>query len=357
MTVRGRRPDVADRKPRVTLTVLTYNGRELLDMTLSSVVDQRDGDREVAVLVVDNGSDDGTVAHVRERWPQVTVLELAENIGVAAALNRGIDAVATPFVGLLNNDVELAPGWLEPLLATLGSHPGAASATGKLMRYHDRTRIDAAGDVLLRSAAAINRGADELDHGQYDVAEAVFGACAGAALYRRSAFDEVGRFDETYFAYHEDIDWAMRAQLGGFEARYEPAALGYHMGGATTRRRGDFYGHLQRRNHLLLIAKTFPAQMLVRHGWRIAVTQALWLAASARDRMLGKHLRSWREAASMLPATLRRRRVVQRTRRISLGRLEELMMTGLPAGASRSHRLLFELAPHTARRRSSRRRT
>jgi GT2 family glycosyltransferase len=337
--------------PRATLTVLTYNGRELLDVTLPSVLAQRDGDRDVAVLVIDNGSDDGTAEHVRARWPRATVLELPENVGVAAALNR---ATSTEFVALLNNDVELAPRWLEPLLATLRAHPGAASATGKLMRYHDRTRIDAAGDVLLRSAAAINRGADELDHGQYDLAEGVFGACAGAALYRRAAFDAVGPFDEAYFAYLEDIDWAMRAQLAGFEARYEPAAVGYHMGGATTRRRRDFYGHLQRRNHVLLIVKTFPAGMLARHGWRIAATQALWLAASARDRMLRKHLRSWREAAAMLPATLRRRRVVQRSRRVSLRHLEQLMLTGLPPRASRPHRLLFELAPHTARRRSSR---
>lgn len=342
---------MADQRPRATLAVLTYDGRELLDVTLPSVLTQRDGDRDVAVLVIDNGSADGTAEHVRARWPRAAVLELAENVGVAAALNRAIAATSTEFVALLNNDVELAPGWLEPLLATLREHPGAASATGKLMRYHDRTRIDAAGDVLLRSAAAINRGADELDRGQYERAEAVFGACAGAALYRRAAFDAVGPFDEAYFAYLEDIDWAMRAQLAGFEARYEPSAVGFHMGGATTRRRRDFYGHLQRRNHVLLIVKTFPAGMLARHGWRIAATQALWLAASARDRMLRKHLRSWREAAAMLPATLRRRRVVQRGRRVPVREVERLMAAGVPTELSWSLRLLFELAPWAARRR------
>ncbi len=240
------------------------------------------------------------------------MLELPENVGVAAALNRAIDATATEFVALLNNDVELAPGWLAPLLAALEAHPEAASATGKLLRYDDRERLDAAGDVLLRSAAVINRGAGELDRGQYDRPEAVFGACAGAALYRRAAFDAVGPFDETYFAYLEDVDWAMRAQLAGFAARYEPAAVGFHMGGATTRRRPGFYGRLQRRNQLLLVAKTFPAGTLARHGWRIAATQLVSLAASAREGMLREHAGAWGEAARMLPRALRRRRALQR---------------------------------------------
>ena len=333
--------------PSVTLVVPTFNGRELLAATLPSVLAQG-----AEVLVVDDGSADGTVAWLREQWPAVRVLDLGENVGVAAAFNRGIAATSTEYVALVNNDVELAPGWIAPLLAALGAHPGAASATGKLLRYHDRDRLDAAGDVLLRSAAVINRGAGELDRGQYDHAEAVFGACAGAALYRRAALDAVGPFDEAYFAYLEDVDWAMRAQLAGYSARYEPAAVGFHMGGATTRRRPGFYGRLQRRNQLLLVAKTFPAGTLVRHGWRIAATQLLSLAASAREGALREHLGAWGEAARMLPGALRRRRGVQRGRRADVRAVERLMAAGVPAQLSRPLRVLFEIAPAAARRRS-----
>jgi GT2 family glycosyltransferase len=334
-------------RPSVTVVVLTYNGRELLDATLPSVLAQ-----DAPVLVVDNGSEDGTAAYVRERWPAVRVLELAENVGVAAALNRGVAATATELVALINNDVELAPGWLGPLLATLAAHPEAASATGKLLRYHDRDRLDAAGDVLLRSAAVINRGAGEIDRGQYDRPEAVFGACAGAALYRRSAFDEIGPFDETYFAYLEDVDWGMRAQLAGFSARYEPVAVGFHMGGATTRRRPGFYGRLQQRNQLLLVVKTFPAGTLARHGWRIAATQLVSLAASARQGVLREHLGAWGEAARMLPAALRRRRGLQRGRRAPVRDVEALMAAGVPPQLGRGLRVLFEIAPGVARRRA-----
>jgi GT2 family glycosyltransferase len=332
--------------PSVTLVVPTFNGRELLTATLPSVLDQG-----AEVVVVDDGSSDGTADWLRAQWPAVRVVELGENVGVAAAFNRGIAATTTEFVALLNNDVELAPRWLEPLLAALHAHPGAASATGKLLRYDDRERLDAAGDVLLRSAAVINRGAGELDRGQYDRAEAVFGACAGAALYRRSALDAVGPFDERYFAYLEDVDWAMRAQLHGFGARYEPAAVGFHMGGATTRRRPGFYGRLQQRNQLLLVAKTFPAGTLARHGWRIAATQVVSLAASAREGVLREHLGAWGEAARMLPAALRSRRALQRERRVPVREVERLMAAGVPAQLSRPLRVLFELAPGVARRR------
>ncbi|HUR86505.1 MAG TPA: glycosyltransferase family 2 protein [Solirubrobacteraceae bacterium] len=331
----------------VTLVVLSYNGRDLLAATLASVLSQAG-----TALVVDNGSDDGTAGWLRATWPQVRVLELPENVGVAAALNRAIAATSTEFVALLNNDVELAPGWLDPLLATLVAHPEAASATGKLLRYDDRERLDAAGDVLLRSAAVINRGAGELDRGQYDRPEAVFGACAGAALYRRAAFDTVGPFDETYFAYLEDVDWSMRAQLAGFAARYEPAAVGFHMGGATTRRKPGFYGRLQRRNQLLLVAKTFPAGTLARHGWRIAGTQLVSLASSAREGELRSHASALGEAARMLPAALRRRRALQRRRRAPVREVERMMAAGVPSELSRPLRVLFELAPGVARRRS-----
>jgi GT2 family glycosyltransferase len=335
--------------PSVTLAVLTYNGCELLDATLPSVLAQR-SDGDLVVLVIDNGSTDGTALHVRERWPQVELLELPDNVGVAAALNRGVRASRTELVALLNNDVELDAGWLAPLEVALGAHPEAASASGKLLRYHDRERIDAAGDVLLRSAAGINRGAGELDRGQYDRPEAVFGACAGAALYRRCAFDVVGAFDETFFAYLEDVDWSMRAQLAGFSARYEPTAIGFHMGGATTRRNRGRYLRLQRRNQVLLIAKTFPASTLVRHGWRMAIHLSLVLVASARDGDLDQLLAGWAAALRMMPGALRRRRAVRATRRVRPRDVEALMIAGPPAGTGMRRRLLFEIAPDRAQR-------
>jgi GT2 family glycosyltransferase len=190
------------------------------------------------------------------------------------------------------------------------------------------------------------------DDGRYDEPQAVFAACAGAALYRRGAFERVGRFDESFFAYLEDMDWSMRAQLAGLASRYVPSAVAYHMGGATTRVRKGFYGRLQRRNSLLLVAKDFPARALVRHGWKIVLHQLLWLAASARDGMLVEHLRAWGEAVVRLPATLRARRLVQNARVVDEREIEAVIAASLPWPTTRAGRLLLELAPLRASRRA-----
>jgi GT2 family glycosyltransferase len=335
---------------RITIAVLNYNGRELLDVVVPSVLALR-GAEDARLMVVDNGSGDGSPEHVRARWPALEVLEIPQNIGVAAALNRAIAATETELLALLNNDIELEPDWLEELVGALAVHPGAASASGKLLRFHDRTTIDAAGDLMLWSGAVVNRGHGMRDEGQFEEPQAVFAACAGAALYRREAFDAVGPFDESFFAYLEDVDWGVRAQLAGLESRYVPSAVGYHMGGATTSARKGFYGRLQRRNTLLLIVKDFPSGALLRHGWKIVLNQLLWLVASARDGMLAEQLRAWAEFLGRLPAALRARRVVQSTRVAGTRELSAAIEASLPWRGSRIEHLLFELAPLTASRR------
>jgi GT2 family glycosyltransferase len=336
--------------PRVTLVVLNYNGRDLLDIVMPSVLALRRAE-DSRIVVVDNGSADGSAAHVRASWPAAEVLEIPRNIGVAAALNRAVSSTDSELVALLNNDLELDAGWLEALINELDAHPEAASASGKLLRFDDRETIDAAGDLLLWSGAVINRGHGMPDTGQFDDPQPVFAACAGAALYRRSALDAVGGFDESFFAYLEDIDWGMRAQLRRFESRYVPSAVGYHKGGATTRARRGFYGRLQRRNSLLLVLKDFPLHALRRHGWKIVISQLLWLVASVRDGMFLEHLRAWMEVAARLPSVLGARRTVQRSRLASTAEIEKQIERSLPWRSSRMERLLFELAPVSASRR------
>lgn len=338
---------------RVTIAVLNYNGRTLLDVAMPSVL-ALSGAEQARVLVVDNGSSDGSAQHVRERWPGVEVLEIAENVGVAAALNRAVSVSEGEYVALLNNDIELDPAWLLPLVQALDAHSEAASASGKMLSFHDRTIIDAAGDLVLWSGAVANRGRGMPDEGQFDTPQAVFAACAGAALYRRAAFERVGPFDESFFAYLEDIDWGMRARLAGFTSRYVPTAVAYHMGSATTSSRKGFYGRLQRRNTLLLVTKDFPASALLRHGWKVLVGQLVSLAASARDGLLAEQLRAWVEWVARVPSALRARREVQSTRVVGTRELDAAIVASLPWRGSRRERLLYELAPLTASRRRAR---
>jgi GT2 family glycosyltransferase len=299
-------------QPAVTAIVLNYNGAELLDVVIPSL--ERQTYPHLSVLLVDNGSTDESVARARARWPQVRILELPQNVGVAKALNRGVLECDTELVALLNNDIELEPDWLERLVAGLLQHPEAASASGKLLRFDDRAVIDAAGDVLRWSSAATNRGAGERDEGQYDRAEHVFSACAGAALYRRAAFDDVGLFDEDFFAYLEDIDWSLRAQLRRRGSWYEPAAVAYHKRGATTSASPGRYRPLQRRNQIWFVLKGYPAGMLLRHLPGIVLLNLGLALQDLRQGVPGATLRGWWAALRGLPGVVRKRRAIQRGR-------------------------------------------
>ncbi len=324
---------------RVTAVVLTLDGRELLERMLPTLVAQ-DLDA-LRIVVLDDGSTDGTAAWLREAWPQVEVVENPGTLGVAHSFNRAVAlARASEFLALLNNDLELEPDYLRRLVAVLDAHPEAASAAGKMRSLRDRALLDGAGDAFMWSSAATRRGLREPDEGQYDEPEEVFSACGGAALYRMAAFDDVGIFDEDFYAYLEDIDWGFRAQLRGWTARYEPGAVVFHVGGATTDRDRRFFEKLQRRNQVLLVIKNYPAAALVRHSPKIVLHHLGWLAASVRDRMLRAHLQAWRQALAMLPATWRKRRAIQRGRRVGMKRLAAIVSPEPYAGDTPRERVL-----------------
>jgi GT2 family glycosyltransferase len=305
--------------PLVTALILSYNGKALLDTAVPSVLAQTYPN--VAVTVIDNGSTDDTEAYVRRRWPEVEVLRLEHNVGVAAALNRGIERASGELVALLNNDIELEPQWLEGLVAALEQHPEAATASGKMLRFNQRDVIDAAGDAMRWSGAGFNRGSGESDQGQYDRAEEVFSACAGAALYRRAALHEVGPFDEDFFAYLEDVDWGLRAQLRGFTSRYVPDALAYHMRGATTGSAQKRYRVPQRRNQIWLVVKNYPLAALARHAHAIVLLNLGNAVQDLREGAFSATVEGWWQALIGLPRMLRKRRAIQRRRRVDVERL------------------------------------
>jgi GT2 family glycosyltransferase len=313
-----------EHSPLLTVAVLSYDGRHLLEVILPSLARQRFRDFEV--VVVDNGSCDDTTGWLAEHWPHVQVVSLAENVGVAAALNVCARAGRGELVGLFNNDLELDPDCLGELVVALREHPQTGWVAAKLRDFQRRELLDGAGDVFTWAATGGRRGHGERDEGQYDTPQPIFGACGGAAVYRRSVLEEVGEFDEDFFAFYEDVDWNLRAQLAGFSCRYVPTALVYHMGSATIGRGlTDFTRYHLWRNTLWIIAKDLPAGALLRHAPRLLLGQLANLAVAVRDRKLGIWLRVWRDALRGLPRVMRKRREVQRRRRIGLRELDEVV--------------------------------
>ena len=325
--------------------VPNFNGRELLPVLLPSIMAQEFEDFEV--IVVDDASTDGSVEYLRSDWPAVHVLERANNSGFASTCNAGIRESESEFVALLNTDIELEPAWIGTLVDALDREPAAGSAGGKLLNFYDRNVIDAAGDLLIRSGIALSRGEGRVDDGRYDRPELVFAPCAGAAVYRRALFERIGLFDEDFHSYGEDVDLGLRAQLAGFRSLYVPEARAYHVRGGTTGRRNTFFLRLQRRNQIWVIAKNFPATLLLRNLPMIVLRQAAYFAASVQQRLVREHLRAYGEALRALPRMLRKRRVIQGSRTVDDEYLRAMISPRGEerAGRGRVRRAITEVVP------------
>lgn len=304
-----------------------YNGRHLLETVLPSLRAQ--SYRDFHVVVVDDASQDDSVAWLREHWPEVKVLVHERNRGVTAALNSCLHATDAELAMLLNNDIELDPDCLARLVDAVDAHPEAGVACGKLIDYRRRELLDGAGDTYTWGGEANRRGQGQRDVGQYDLAQEVFSACGAAALYRRSALEQVGPFDERLFANYEDLDWCFRAQLLGWRCRYVPTAVAYHMGSATlagaNQTVSDFMLYQNWRNAIWVAAKNYPAGALLLHAPALAAVQLRNLAIALRRGSGGLWLRVWRDALAGLPAVLGERRRVQRSRTRTLAELDELI--------------------------------
>jgi GT2 family glycosyltransferase len=278
-----------------------WNGARWLPRGLASVYAQSTPFAEV--IVVDNGSTDGSLELLAAEHRGVRVIALGENTGFAHAANVGVEAAGADAVALVNTDVELEPDWLARMLSALDSGERVASVACKMVDLDDTGRIYDAGDFLRRDGVAEQRGRFERDDGRFASAGEAFSACAGAALYRRAAVLEVGGFDERYFAYLEDVELGLRLRLAGHTCRYEPA-VARHAGSGSADALADGPLAMVERNTLLLAARHFPLRWLPYVVYR----QLGWAWHAAREGRFRAHLRGAREALPLIPAILRERR-------------------------------------------------
>jgi GT2 family glycosyltransferase len=288
---------------------------------------RRQSFRDFETIVVDNGSTDDSLDLLARDYPEVRVVALTENRGLAGGTNAGIGVTDAEIVATLNNDTEAHPDWLRELAGALEAHPEAGSAASKMLLFDRRDVIHSAGDYYRLDGIPGNRGVWERDDGRYARPELVFGACAGAAAYRRRMLEDVGLFDESFFMYCEDVDLAFRAQLLGYRCIYVPTAIVYHMLSATGG--GPLASYYCGRNFLRVIAKDMPGPLLRRH-WPRVVGAQLRLAADAlrhvREPAARARLRGQLRGLSELPTLLRARRAVQPRRRVPTGYLRSIMV-------------------------------
>ena len=314
----------ASDRPLASVVIPNWNGAHHLPVCLDALQSQTYPHLEV--ILVDNGSTDGSQALVREQYPEVRLLILESNLGLTGGNNAGFRTARGEILISLNNDTEAHPDFVEALVTALQEHPEAGMAAAKMLLFNRRDHIHSAGDGYGTDGIPFNRGVWEKDEGQYDEPGWIFGGCGGAVAYRQAMLDDVGLFDESFFMYCEDVDLNWRAQLAGWRCWYTPQAVVYHKLSATGG--GPIASYYTGRNTLWVIAKNYPATLLHRHWSRILRAQWLvtrdalraWRGEAARARLRGQlaGLLGW-------PSMRKVHRATQATRRVPVEYLKSLL--------------------------------
>lgn len=253
----------SDSYSNVSIIIPNYNNQKLLENLLNSLVDVIDFSR---IIIVDNNSSDNSVSLIKNSYPDIQLIENNSNRGFAAAVNQGINEVKTEYVFLLNNDTRIEKNTIKYLLKTINSNPQIFSVSSKMIQMDNPSLIDDAGDEYTIFGWSKRRGYGK-NISNFDEDEEVFSACAGAALYRMSVFDEIGLFDENFESYVEDMDLSFRARLHGYKCFYSSKAIVYHHGSATSGSRyNSFKVKISARNNVYLIYKNMPLWMKIING-------------------------------------------------------------------------------------------
>lgn len=298
---------------RVALIIVNYNSGPLLERCLTAVQAQTRAPERI--LVVDNASKDGSTACIGQRWIDVELLSFDENLGFAAANNRGLERCQeSDWVALLNPDAFPEPDWLEALLRAAVDHPRAGSLASCLVQAEDTNLLDGTGDAY-HVSGLVWRVGHGLPRDQVSMQRhQVFAACAAAALYKRSALEAVGGFDERYFCYNEDVDLGFRLRLAGLTCWHVPDAVVRHLGSAITGKHSDFSLYHGHRNLVWTYLKDMPTTLLKRYWWQHLLLNLASLVVLSIQYRTTAIFRAKMSALRGLRPVLKQRALVQATK-------------------------------------------
>jgi GT2 family glycosyltransferase len=319
------------------VVVVNWNRKELLRACLASLGRQTGAAFET--IVVDNGSMDGSAEMAEDEFG-ARVIRNRENRGFCAANNQGIAAAGGQFIALLNNDAEADDGWLAALVQACSQAADVGMAASKVLVWEDPRRIDKAGHLIFPDGQNRGRGTGELDRGQFDAEEEVLWPDGCAAMYRKEMLDQIGGFDEDFFAYGDDAELGLRARIAGWRCIYTPHAIVRHHRGATLGKDSAWRLELIERNRVLLAIKLFPwsllwlnplffavrvAASLVKSGWGSGDT-AHFPGLRGKWSMALAILRGDWNALLMAPRMGRKRAAMGRFRRLSPAEVRRLLL-------------------------------
>ncbi len=302
----------------VSIIIPNWDKRDLLAACIRSLQGQQY--RPVEIVVVDNGSRDGSAEMVRDEFPDAKLIAFPENRGFSAAVNAGIAGSSGGLLALMNNDAEADARWISELVRAALAHPDAGFFASKMLFHSDRMTIDSFGDGFSVAGFGYKLGWGALSEDYTDEGY-VFGACGGAAMYRREMLEDVKLagecFDEDFFAFGEDLDLSLRALLRGHRCVAVPGAVVYHRVRATAGRGSEWSVYLSHRNFILAVMKCFPWRLIIRNLPTLVSYPALALAADMLKNRRLTYLKSYLAALRLWPRMKPKRAGIQAGMRIT----------------------------------------
>jgi len=315
----------ASRAPDLSVIVVNWNGRHFLDECLGSL--QKQTFRDFEVILVDNGSTDGSVEFVRASFPEVKVVGLGENRGFSGGNNEGIRGASGRWVMLLNNDTRVHERCLEAVSRARERFPAVSMCAPKMLFYDRPACIDNCGFMATVAGNAWEIGRQETDCEEFNQYLRPFGPSGGAAFYRRDLLEGVGLLDEDFFMYYEDYDLAFRARLRGHECIHVPDAIVYHRSRGTSRALPQGLVYLAQRNIEYVYIKNMPTALMLRYGLHHLVYDAGGLVYFTRRGHLRSFLKAKWDALKAFPRLLRKRKEIQKGRALSSNQVRKLLVT------------------------------
>jgi GT2 family glycosyltransferase len=322
----------------VAVIIPTINGRQFIEASIKSLLNQK---TRCDIIVVDNGSTDGSAGYISQEFPFVKVLTFRKGLGFTGAVNSGIRFSLDKeykYIALLNNDAVASVDWLSALIARISRNDDTGIVTSKILDKNG-TYFDSVGENYSTWGLPFPTARDDKDNGQHEKAKEVFGASGGASLYKAELFREIGTFDNDFFAYYEDVDLSFRAQLAGWRIWYEPKAVVYHDTGTTSKKIKGFTTYQTIKNLPWLLWKNVPTPLLWKIWPRFFIAYSLFIASAFQRKQFWSAIKGLLVASMFFPKKLYQRYKIQSSRNVSVDYIKGMIVHDLPPNASKLRRL------------------
>jgi len=311
------------------VVVPNWNGEDFLQQCIDSLLSQK---QACNIVVVENGSVDSSDKILDSYSNKITVLKQNKNLGFAGGVNVGIEYAinnGATYVALFNNDAIADENWLKNLVDNAENDINSGIVTCKFLHQGDN-KLDSTGDFYTTYGLPYPRGRGQIDSGQFDSETKVFGATGGASLYRVEMLNQIGLFDNDYFAYFEDVDISFRAQLAGWQVKYEPKAIAYHHIGGTSSKINGFAVYQTAKNFWFMYVKNMPGVLF----WKYLFLANYWYCRMFVARIVKggfwPFVKGWFAGLVLLPKKIGERRQIQKNRKVTVNYIDSILIHARP---------------------------